>query len=156
MPCGGCKPTESRVIALWPFLDAAEHDLHEAGIFEVQELDREHIGSLIEIIRAIRKRAPVSVVPDWGRLRVQAEKSVQLIQCQYCRKHTYLDLVASIDVAYLNERGAYWCALKLSVKKDLEKYGWLAVAFWYRLLKPKMLTHIQWCTRKLRHPLKPL
>lgn len=119
-----------------PNLDQAAVHLQRAATYEVNNPEnREHISLMLKLIQQIHGQELFIKDDGWIALREQAEKMTNLIQCQYCRNHTYHDLVESIDVARLYDQGLVWEATKLEMLKDIKKYLWMLRAGISKYLK---------------------
>jgi hypothetical protein len=142
MPCGDCSKNRlanpQSATQFFPGLDAADTALTIA-YSEVPLEHRENIDLMRQLIQKIRGESPRPSAPQWqAYFMVLSQKVLPYFQCPYCRRATEIDLVTGGMVHNLFQYGLYWRGLKLSIRRDLEKYWWMGRAFWHRLLVPRL------------------
>ena len=151
-PCGGCgknKQAKLTVQTLNTFLDAAEMNLQGAWLTDIPLEFRGAVGKLIEAIQALKTpQGPPPLETQLAGLVNITSKVVQQIQCEYCRKASYYDLVESVRFHLELEKRHYWHAFKILVKKEILKSFWLVLALYFRLVRPWLIRHH---CRKLLH-----
>ena len=148
MDCPGCpkhkvdKTNEAAPTLLNTFLDTAEMQLQGAWVTDIPLEYRGAISKLIEAVQALKTpQGPPPLETQLAGLVNIMGKVVRQIQCTYCRKASYYDLVESVRFHLELEKGHYWHALTIYMRKETRKSFWLVLALYFRLFRPWLIQH---------------